>query len=117
MWNHKDNRDPMQKKIEEIITALAPGYTYAAGQEDYAAVIAESGLFTDIEEICAPFLHREHADKVIGLWRSHCSLYRYAGAGFGEVIAAIDQYIHSLGQEYLQIPYTTKAWLARKNDQ
>jgi hypothetical protein len=94
-------------KTEWDYTNMAAAYM---GRPPYSA------LFTDIEEISAPFLHREHVGKVICLWRSHYSLYRYAGAGFGEVIAAIDQYIHSLGREYLEIPYTTKSWLARKKD-
>ncbi|MBZ2171400.1 class I SAM-dependent methyltransferase [Nitratidesulfovibrio sp. SRB-5] len=114
MWNHRDLDDAIQTDIEGIIRGFIPDYGYGTRREDQADVIAGSGLFTNVQAVSGGVMHVQTVEGVIEAWRSHGTLHRQAGDRFEQVIAAIADYLHALGVETIDIPYTTRAWIARK---
>lgn len=116
MWNHRNLADPIQKRIEEIIADAIPGYDYGVRREDQSAVIESSGLFDGIQAVEGELLFPQPLEKVIEAWRSHATLHRQAGDKFAAIIEAISAYLKSLGREVIDIPYTTRAWIARRRD-
>ncbi len=114
MWNHRDLDDPIQKNIESIIANHVEGYGYGTRREDQSEVIAQSGLFTDIQEVNGKVLHKQSIEDVVEAWRSHGTLHRQAKEKFGLIIEEIESYLKSLNVQEIDIPYTTRAWIARK---
>lgn len=114
MWNHRDLGDAIQATIEEIIRSFIPDYGYGSRREDQTGIISDSGLFTDIQTVSGQVLHVQSIPNVVEAWRSHGTLHRQAGAKFEGIIAAIDQYLQTLCVQDISIPYTTRAWVARK---
>lgn len=116
LWNHRDLDDPIQVTIEGIIKKHIPGYGYGTRREDQAAVIAASGLFQEARAITGHTLWQQNVNDAIEAWRSHATLQRQAGESFGQVVGEIESYLNSLGRETIGVPYTTRAWLARRQD-
>jgi ubiquinone/menaquinone biosynthesis C-methylase UbiE len=116
LWNHRDLTDPIQENIESIIAGFIPAYEYGTRREDQTQVIEDSGLFVDIGLHSGRILHSQAVEKAIDAWRSHATLHRQAGGDFHKIIAEIERYLLSLGEEFIAIPYTTQAWIARKRD-
>jgi SAM-dependent methyltransferase len=112
MWNHRDLEDPLQKSVEQLITSYVPEYGYGTRREDQTEEIAASKLFTPAETIEGRVVHTVPTTDWIEAWRSHATLERQAEKKFHEVVAAIEQ--HLLGQRDIDIPYTTRIWLAQK---
>lgn len=114
LWNHRDLDDPAQKSIEAIITASIPGYSYGTRRQNQQAVIEASGLFEDVQEIEGHIQWRQSVADILEAWRSHATLQRQAEGKFPTIIAQIEQYLHSLHKDEIMIPYTTRAWIARR---
>lgn len=116
MWNHRDLNDPIQAKIESIIKSYVPEYGYGTRREDQTDIINESGLFIDVQNIEGTITHMQEIEKTVEAWRSHGTLHRQTKDKFTKVITDIDDYLKSLNQPSIQIPYTTRAWIAKRKD-
>lgn len=114
LWNHRRLDDPVQAKIEEIIRAHVPGYTYGSRRQDQSATIDSSGLFGPVVRIEAGVIHQQSTAECIEAWRSHATLARQAGESFQEVVSAIENFLVSLGTDTLMIPYSTNLWIAKR---
>lgn len=114
LWNHRDLADPIQKRIEEIIAGQIPGYDYGVRRQDQSEIIALSRYFDNVEEISGSLLFNQKLDKVIEAWRSHATVERQAGERFPAVLESISRYLESLGRNSIDIPYITRAWIARR---
>lgn len=106
----------MQQSIEDIIRKAIPEYGYGTRREDQTDVIRASGLFTDITSVQGKVEHAQSPAEIVEAWRSHSTLHRQAGDKFASIIAEIEQYLAGLGRDSIAIPYTTRAWLARRAD-
>lgn len=116
LWNHRDLDDPLQKSIEEMIASFIPNYGYGTRREDQTDVINASGLFFEVRNVAGKTMHRQSREKVVEAWRSHATLHRQAGEKFQEIIANIEKLLQAQSTELITIPYTTRAWIARKKD-
>lgn len=116
LWNHRNLDDPVQKQIEEIIKSHIPGYDYGSRREDQTEVIAASGLFDAPQKVEGEILWTQKVTDAIEAWRSHATLQRQAGKNFGAIVNEIADYLNSLGVAEIRIPYTTRAWIARRKD-
>lgn len=113
LWNHRDLDDPLQAKVEDIIRAHIPGYDYGSRREDQTDTIRASGLFDEPISFEAPTIHRLPAAIWLDAWRSHATLARQAGETFPAIIEAIDAFLKQGGQTEIDVPYTTRVWVAR----
>lgn len=113
MWNHRQLEDPVQAKIESIIKAHVSNYDYGSRREDQTAVIDASGLFGPVVHLDSRVMHEQSINECVEAWRSHATLERQAGERFADVVAAIEEYLHGLGQPAIRIPYSTNIWLAQ----
>ena len=116
LWNHRDLQDPVQKRIEEIIKGYIPDYGYGARREDQSEVIAASGLFDQVQRIEGDILWDQDINDTVEAWRSHATLHRQAGGRFELIVGEIEDYLRSLGQDKISIPYTTRVFIARRKD-
>ena len=117
VWNYRDLDDPLQRKIEEVIHRLVPGYDYGVRREDQTRVIQASGLFDRIVRIDGRFEHRTGVADCMDAWRSHATLSRQAGPGkFGRILEAMESLLTEQGGSHIEVPYTTSLWMARMSD-
>lgn len=116
MWNHRDLADPVQAKIEQIISQHLPEYSYGSRREDQTAIIEKSGLFDDIHKLEGRVLWEQSPDDAIEAWRSHLTLAKQAKNQFPVIIRQIEQYLQNLGSTAIQVPYTTRIWMARRKE-
>ena len=114
MWNHRDLNDPIQAAIERIIKDALPGYGYGSRREDQTNIIDQSGLFGPVERIEGLVRHSQAINEVVEAWRSHATLQRQAGDKFNAIIERISGFLASTGGEAIEIPYTTRIWIAQK---
>ncbi len=116
LWNHRDLEDPIQKHIEGIIKSFIPSYGYGTRREDQTEIIAASGLFHPARQVEGRILWEQTVKDTVEAWRSHATLHRQAGENFDAVIMEIQAYLASLKRDSITIPYTTRAWIARRKD-
>ena len=116
LWNHRDLGDPVQKAIETIIRESIPSYGYGTRREDQSSVIAASGLFEDLVRVEGGIVQTQSVEDAIEAWRSHATLQRQAGEAFGPIVDKVAAYLQSLGTNSIKIPYTTRAWIARRKE-
>jgi ubiquinone/menaquinone biosynthesis C-methylase UbiE len=113
MWNHRQLDDPIQSQIETIIKARVSGYGYGTRREDQTVVIDASGLFGPVVHLDSRVMHEQTVEECVEAWRSHATLERQAGAAFHDVVAEIENYLHTLGTSSIQVPYSTNIWVAQ----
>lgn len=113
MWNHRQLDDPIQAQIEAIIKERVSGYGYGTRREDQTTVIDASGLFGPVVHLDSRVIHEQTITECVEAWRSHATLERQAGATFGSVVVAIEEYLISLKVTTIQIPYFTNIWIAQ----
>jgi hypothetical protein len=113
MWNHRDLEDPIQRAIEDTICRHVDGYSYGIRREDQSGVIKESKLFGEVIRVEAGVTHQVAKMDLIEAWRSHATLQRQAGAKFQAVVSEIEKYLSSLTQPIIEVPYTTRIWMAQ----
>ncbi len=65
MWNHRDLDDPVQLKIESIIKAAIPGYSYGSRREDPRGVIDASGYFLAAQALERSFSWRTRPADIV----------------------------------------------------
>ncbi len=117
MWNHRDLDDPVQKEIENIISNSLGSYNYGTRREDQTKVINESGLFGKVEFAEGEVVHKQKIDDILEAWRSHATLARQAKEKFSEIIGEIEKYLKGLRKQVLSIPYKTRIWYSRLQNQ
>ena len=115
MWNHRDLDDPIQSAIENIIRDAIPQFEYGTRREDQTGIINKSGLFGEVTKIQASVIHQQKIGDVIEAWRSHGTLHRQAGEKFDEIIYSIQNMLKGLDKDPIEIPYTTRIWIAQLN--
>lgn len=113
MWNHRQLDDQIQAQIESIIKDRVTDYGYGTRRQDQTAVVDSSGLFGPVVHLDSLVMHEQTIPECVEAWRSHATLERQAGATFGNVIAAIEEYLVSLKTPTIQIPYSTNIWIAQ----
>ncbi len=113
LWNHRQLDDPIQSRIETIIKERIENYGYGTRRKDQTAVIEASNLFGPVVHLDSRVVHEQTVAECVEAWRSHATLERQAGAAFGDVVAAIDEYLVGLKLDKIQIPYSTNVWVAQ----
>lgn len=114
LWNHRNLEDHVQKNIEAIIKDSIPTYDYGTRREDQTEVISRSGLFENLVKVEGSSLQTQTVDDAIEAWRSHATLERQAGSAFPFIVDKLSAYLRSLGSDAIQVPYITRAWIARR---
>ncbi len=114
MWNHRNLDDEIQNQIENIIKSHVDGYGYGSRREDQSEVIKNSEIFTDVQYIEGPIEHQMTIKDCVEAWRSHGTVQRQAGDKFNSVINEIENYLQSLSVSSIMVPYTTRAWIAKR---
>lgn len=113
MWNHRNLEDPIQEQIENIIKDTIDNYDYGSRREDQSAVIQQSGLFDEVIKIEGTVMHTQSVSEVVEAWRSHATLHRQAGDKFEDIIEGISQLLEKMNVNSIDIPYTTRIWMAQ----
>jgi ubiquinone/menaquinone biosynthesis C-methylase UbiE len=111
LWNHRDLDDPLQARVEALIKNHLPEYSLGSRREDQTQIISSSGLFSAPCLIEGRITHRMRVDDWIMAWRSHATLARQAGNSFASIVKDIAELVR--GQEHVDIPYTTRLWIAQ----
>lgn len=116
MWNHRDLDDPLQAQIERVIRSYVPNYDYGYRRRETAPrELARSALFGELHKLETSVRHEVAADRWADGWRSHATLARQAGDQteriVGEIAALVEQ---AQTDNVLEVPYTTRGWLAQK---
>lgn len=114
LWNHRVLDDPLQAEIEHLIRRHVPGFAHGARRADPTPALLASAAFGGVEALAAPVRHAVPRDDFAAAWRSHLTLRRQAGGAFADVLAAIDRLLAERAPPVLEVPYVTRAWLARK---
>jgi SAM-dependent methyltransferase len=114
MWNHRVLTDPLQARVEALIKQLVPGFDYGIRRTDQTKTIMDSGLFEPPVLISGEQVFRLQTEAWCDAWVSHATLGEQAGSRFDEVVAAIRELVRGATGEWIDIPYVTKAWVARR---
>ena len=114
LWNHRDLDDPLQAEVEALIRSRVPDYALGSRREDQTRVIDASGLFGPVEAVEGRIVHTVPAQDWVEAWRSHATLARQAGDGHPAVVVAIENLLKAHGLDSVPVPYTTRAWIARR---
>ena len=115
MWNHRSIDDPTQASIETVIKRHIPNYDYGVRREDQTSVIQEGGLFHNVQRVEALIYHSQTLEDCLEAWRSHATLKRQAEGRFDSIIEGIEQALRSTGDSEIQVPYTTRVWVAQRS--
>lgn len=113
MWNHRDLNDSLQAEIEGIFKEEIETYDYGIRRQNQTDIINESGLFGDVIYIEGTVVHTIPAEDFIEGWKSHGTLQRQSKDKFELINNKIRKLIESKGKEYIQVPYTTRIWMAQ----
>ena len=114
MWNHRDLDDPLQARIEAMILAEIPDYSYGKRRQDPTPVIDASRLFSAVGAIEERFIVQQLAAEYVGAWRSHGTLQRQAGTKFGRIVEMIEREVGA--DDTIAVPYYTRIWHSRRNE-
>ena len=113
MWNHRDLEDPLQKEIENIIKCNIDGYSYGTRREDQTEIINRSRLFGEVKFISGNVIHSIKSEDFIEGWKSHGTVYRQSPEIFEKIIFEIRETIEKLNKDVIDVPYTTRIWMAQ----
>lgn len=112
MWNHRNLTETLQHEVEMIIRERVPAYGHGTRREDQTEVIDGSGLFGPVQRFEGSYVADVNVADYVEAWRSHATLQRQAGDKFFDVIEAIEHRLSD--RQVLQVPYTTRGWMAPK---
>jgi SAM-dependent methyltransferase len=116
LWNHRVLTDPLQARIEALIRELVPGFDYGIRRTDQTETIVDSGLFERPVRITGEQVYRLPTDAWCDAWLSHATLGVHAGPRFGDVVDAIRTLVRGATGDWIDVPYATLAWVARRID-
>jgi ubiquinone/menaquinone biosynthesis C-methylase UbiE len=121
LWNPRDiESSPVHRQIDEIVHQMVPGLKrVSSGHEkntrDWAAELAESGLFGDVIFFEARHQIVMSHERYLGAWRSVNDIQAQAGPErFERLLGRIADVIDPL--PHVVVPYRTRAWTARRID-
>lgn len=114
LWNHRVLDDPLQGRIEALIKDLVPDYAYGIRRSDQRPIIEQSRLFEAPLHLRGRVVHRVDATAWCAAWRSHSTLGEQAGERFEAVLAGIRELVRPEEVGWVDVPYETRAWIARK---
>ncbi|MBI2339379.1 MAG: class I SAM-dependent methyltransferase [Deltaproteobacteria bacterium] len=119
LWNPRDlEKSPLQKRIEEIVCAMAPGLKrVSSGAEKYTRGLEQTligtGHFHHPIFMEAPHEETMDRQRYLGVWRSVNDLQAQAGElKFQEILDRIESEISGLDR--IVVPYKTRAWTVQK---
>ncbi|MBT3366087.1 MAG: class I SAM-dependent methyltransferase [Nitrospina sp.] len=113
MWNHRDLTDPIQQEIEATIKKWVPQYDYGARREDQTPIIEQSNFFSPVIKTQGSITYTQDIEDCIEAWRSHGTLERQATNLFPNIVSDIEKLLKGKNLKNIQIPYTTKIWMAQ----
>jgi SAM-dependent methyltransferase len=116
LWNHRVLTDPLQARVEDLIRDLVPGFDYGIRRTDQTKAIMDTGLFEPPVRIAGERVFRLPAEAWCDAWASHATLGEQAGSRFGEVVDAIRALVRGAVGAWIDVPYVTRAWVARRAD-
>ena len=110
IWNSRDERDPLQAALSEIIDPLE-GETPRRQERDWAALLDGSGLFSSAETM--HFVHRQDVDEdaLVGRVLS----ISFVAASPAPLRQDVEARVRELAREHappLRLPYVTELYLA-----
>jgi len=108
LWNHRDLKDPLQQKIEEVIVDFLPNYQYGDRRDDQYGII--STVFNNTKKYIFPFVVELSSESIANAWRSHVTLKQQAGDKF----ESICEKIHDILPIMVSVPYYTVMWMGHK---
>jgi SAM-dependent methyltransferase len=113
LWNHRDLDNPIQKKIENIITSEIPNFEYGSRRSDPTKQLQDSKKFSEIKKLSLKFNSYPPKENFVQAWKSHGTLFRQCKneIQFNKIIKKIADYIYSV--EVLDVNIETNAWLAK----
>jgi ubiquinone/menaquinone biosynthesis C-methylase UbiE len=114
LWNHRQLDDELQAAIEQTIRQQVPGFRYGTRREDPTARLQHGGWFGDVRRVEASVRHRVASTDFVDAWQAHLTLRRQAGAAFTAVLESIAALVERCGDAHVEVPYVTRAWLARR---
>lgn len=117
MWNHRDLDNPLQTEIEDFIKSKINDYGYGTRREDQTDVINGSALFNEVIYVEGDVVYDIPVEDFIEGWKSHATVERQSVQIFNEVIEGISKIVLSKGTKTVEVPYTTRIWIAQKNNQ
>jgi ubiquinone/menaquinone biosynthesis C-methylase UbiE len=112
VYNHRDLDDPLQRSVEAIIHRHIPGFEYGRRRASPAADLSAHGAFGSFASNERRFVAQVPADDWMRAWHSQATLQRQAGDRLPGILAEIRRAVES--EVMLSIPYTTRAWIARR---
>jgi len=112
IWNHRDLSDPLQREIEAVVCDAVPDYDAGSRRGSPADTLAGHGAFAQIVALEQAFVARCATTDWLSAWASHATLRRQAGDRFTGIVARINALVGD--RPTLDIPYTSRAWLARR---
>ena len=115
MWNHRNLNNIHQKKIEKIRKSYLPNYNYGDRRYDYKKVLSREKLFSNIQKIRQNFSIKIKKNDFIKAWKSHGTLRKNCKnlTQFNNIIISITNYVNSLGNYYIEVPYENIAYIAK----
>lgn len=113
IWNHRDLDNPLQQRIEICIKESLPSYDYGLRRQDQGKFLVQSGLFSQVDYFESSMLVQQCFDDVLEAWLSHATLIKQAGNKFSGIIQKIAEILREEDSKTLEIPYTSRAWVAR----
>lgn len=117
MWNHRDiDRDPIQRRVEEIIESIVPQYVRGVRREGQADYLLASKKFNDVHYIEESQRVARTLDDYLSAWKSVKNAYWDFHTKKGR--ATFDEIERRIRKEFskhpkLHLVYTTKIWTAR----
>lgn len=115
MWNHRNLKNFHQKEIEKIIKSHLPHYSYGDRRYDYKKMLSKEKSLSNVEKITQSFLVKINKKDFIKAWKSHGTLRRNCQNSdqFNKIIRSITNYVNSLRNDYVVVPYDNVAYVAR----
>tara|TARA_B100000989_G_C19503222_1_gene455212 strand:+ start:206 stop:973 length:768 start_codon:yes stop_codon:yes gene_type:complete len=115
MWNHRYLNNIHQKEIEKIIKSVLPNYDYGDRRTDYKKILIKEKTFYKIEKISDRIIVKIKKNDFINAWKSHGTLRRNCKSKyqFNKIVKSITNYINSLNEDYVKVPYDTVAYFSR----
>lgn len=116
MWNHRNLKDPIQSRAEEIIMSFIPRYERGIRREDQREILEKNReLFDEILYLELDFYFHQTIENYINAWKSVKNPYWDLETKEGEEL--FDVIVYKMRDELpseFAIQYTTRAWSAKK---
>jgi SAM-dependent methyltransferase len=113
LYNHRDLDDPLQRQVEACIRRHVPHFDTGSRREDPAPQIAAHGAFGEVVALNLHLRHRLPGAEFVDGFRAHATLIRQAGSAMESVLSDIAALMPADRQ--VEVPFTTRAWMARKS--